>query len=372
LGFIGRKTEKNRQRRVYRQYDKHLQNRDISAEVFAMAQLPNRTRLNWQQLGSDLVHLHWISFLADYASFFGSIPDHVPIVWTLHDMNPFTGGCHYSDGCERFKSGCGNCPQIVAAEPDDVSFDSFQIKRRALANKNIHVVAPSEWLLALSKQSSIWPARTTFNVIKLGFDLNSFFPLDKQLARLKLGLTTDAVLIGFGAEDIRNRRKGFQHLINCLPQVKTSTPIECLVFGSGEIPDREGLPNMNQLGYVDSVQKQALIYSAADLVVVPSREDNQPQVGLEAMACGTPVIGFDAGGIPEYVRDGLTGWLVELGDEEQLAARISQLVDDADTRTSMSIRARAMMEAEFDIVTQADKYVSLYNDVCSSSNRKIA
>jgi len=372
LGIIGQKAEKRRKRKVYRQYDKHLKDRDKSAEVFAMAHLPEPTRLNWQQVNSDIIHLHWISYLADYPTFFGAIPDHVPIVWTLHDMNPFTGGCHYSNGCQQFNSGCGDCPQVVDADPRDVSYDSFRIKRRALASKKIHVVTPSQWLCDLAKQSSIWPAQTTFSVIKLGFELQKFRPLDQRLARLELGLSTDAVLIGFGAEDIRNQRKGFHHLIQSLPRIKTNSEIECLVFGSGEIPEVKGLPKMNSMGYVDSEEKQALIYSAADMVIVPSREDNQPQIGLEAMACGTPVIGFNAGGIPEYVRDGVTGWLAELGNEDELANRISQLVDEVDTRKNMSARARTMMQEEFDIVAQADKYISLYEKALSFKRRRIA
>lgn len=372
LGIVGREIHKRRQRKIHQQFDKHLKDRDPAAEVFAMAQLPQPTRFDWSTIDADVVHLHWISFLADYPSFFGSIPDDVPIVWTLHDMNPFTGGCHYSSGCKSFETGCGDCPQIVSPGPNDVSSDSYRVKRKVLARKNLHVVTPSHWLGELARKSKVWPPQTTFHVIKLGFDLKQFSPLDKQQARERLGIHSEAVLLCFGAEDIRNQRKGFQHLINCLPQVRSEHNIECLVFGTGKIPDTAGLPRMHHFGYVDSVDQQALIYAAADLVIVPSREDNQPQIGLEAMACGTPVVGFNAGGIAEFVREGITGRLAQLGNESQLAEKISKLVNDRDARKHMSTRARMMMQDEFDLAKQSELYITLYRNALSVSDRRSA
>ena len=174
-------------------------------------------------------------------------------------------------------------------------------------------------------------------------------------------------MIGFGAEDINNRRKGLQHLIPALENLNTQNKVESIVFGSGEIKSSSGQPKVNHFGYVDSEEKQALIYSAADLVVVPSREDNQPQVGLEAMACGTPVVAFDAGGIPEYVRDGKTGLIANLGDEAHLAERISTLVDNTDARLNMGRKSRLMMEREFEVNRQSQRYLELYQ-LASSGN----
>jgi glycosyltransferase involved in cell wall biosynthesis len=194
-------------------------------------------------------------------------------------------------------------------------------------------------------------------------------------AREQLGIDTDAVLIGFGAEDLKSERKGIRHLLNALriietqSEIKTESKIECLLFGSGKIVDTAGLPKLHQLGYVDSPAMQALIYSAADIVIVPSREDNQPQVGLEAMACETPVIGFDAGGIPEYVRDGKTGFVAELGNEVHLAERISHLADNRDLQILMGQAGRLMMEDEFEVGCQTQKYLELYQ---SATRRQLS
>jgi len=365
-GAVQRRMTKRRQRDIYESYNNHIALRPAGAETFSMAELPEPTKLNWNSINADVAHLHWISFFADYPTFFGSIPDHVPIVWTLHDMNAFTGGCHYSNGCTKFKFGCGGCEQLTNRNPRDVSATSFNVKRKSLKNKDVHVVTPSDWMRELAMQSKIWPDNTTFQTIRLGFDLAEFNPIQKSIARQKLGLGDDSVLIGFGAEDINNRRKGLQHLLPALSNLNTDKKVECVVFGSGKIEQTEGLPPIHNFGYVNSAEQQSLIYSAADMVVVPSREDNQPQVGLEAMACGTPVVAFNAGGIPEYVRDGATGLLAKIGDEQELAERIRWMVENELARSTMGDRARLMMEQEFELGAQSKKYLSLYQSIAQS------
>jgi glycosyltransferase involved in cell wall biosynthesis len=226
------------------------------------------------------------------------------------------------------------------------------------------VITPSRWLGDLAQQSDLWPNDTRFHVIRYGLDLKQFRAIDKQQARRELGLDTDAVLIGFGAEDINNHRKGFQHLLPALEQLQTDQPAECLVFGSGEIPDNfTALPPVHAFGYLDSPEKQVRFYSACDLVVVPSEEDNQPQVGLEAMACGTPVIGFDTGGIAEYVLPDETGLLAKLGDVEQLSHQIARLVDEPELRLQMGRNARRMMDDEFEVAAQTGKYLDVYREL---------
>ena len=358
---IARRMEKNRKRRVHRQYDMYLAGHDSGGEVFSMAELPDRTRLKW--VDTDILHLHWVSFFIDYPSFFASIPDGVPIVWTLHDMNAFTGGCHYSSGCTRFKSGCGSCGQIRNPGDSDLSRHTFKSKQKALRNKDIHVVTPSRWMGDLAQQSPIWPENTSFHVINLGFNLQQFEPVKKAKARSSLGIDQGPVLVAFGAEDIRNRRKGFHHLLASLKRLDEKQNVECLVFGSGEIEPDPDLPKIHRLGYINSTEKQKLVYSAADIVVVPSREDNQPQIGLEAMACGTPVVAFDAGGIAEYVRHGVTGHLAELGNEQDLAKKISALVADPQARIALGNRARLVMEHEFELQTQSARYLELYESI---------
>lgn len=357
---VQKRVDRRREKEVYQLYNDHIATRPPAQETFSMAQLPAPTFLDWKTVDADIAHLHWISFFADYPSFFDSIPSTVPLVWTLHDMNAFTGGCHYTNGCTRFKFGCGNCPQVTNSKPRDVSQATFNAKQSSLRKKQIHVVTPSDWMRQQAMESNIWPAQTSFRTIRYGLDLKLFRPLNKKESRLKLGIQSNAVLIAFGAEDVNNKRKGFQHLLPALANLQPQNDVECVLFGSGEIDSGAGVPHIHQMGYVDSEHRQSLIYSAADIVVVPSREDNQPQVGLEAMACGTPVVGFNAGGIPEYVRDGATGLIANHGDEAHLADRLSCLVDNQDARLSMGQQARLMMEREFEISQQSQKYTEFY------------
>jgi glycosyltransferase involved in cell wall biosynthesis len=196
----------------------------------------------------------------------------------------------------------------------------------------------------------------------LGFNLKKFYPVDKQHARQQLGIHSDAFLIGFGADDVRNKRKGIGSLLSALDSLSTNQEVEGLVFGSGEIQVPKGVNKIHQLGYVDSIDRQRLIYSAADVIVVPSTEDNQPQVGLEAMACGTPVVGFDTCGIPEMVRHGKTGLLAEAGNAENLAKQISWIIGNPMQRKQMGLEARKMMEHYHDSEVQAAQYIQLYEN----------
>ena len=206
-------------------------------------------------------------------------------------------------------------------------------------------------------------------MIRLGFDLKQLYPVETALARKQLKTDTDRVVIGFGAESINNHRKGFDLLLRALAQIKNRDAVECFVFGSGgEALNQMGLPKIRNFGFIDDQKTLQQFYSACDFVVVPSREDNQPQVGLEAMACGTPVVAFDVGGVGEYVRDGLTGLIANLAIESQLAEKIDQLVENHELRLAMSGHCRDMMEVEFNIDIQAQKYLDVYQSLLANQS----
>ena len=352
---------KRRRRRIHRLYNDHLESRDQQLETFAMAELPDPTVLDWNSIDADIVNLHWVSFFADFPSFFKSIPNHIPIVWTLHDTHAFTGGCHYTGGCMRFADGCGSCPQVSSSNPQDVSLASLLAKRKAYRSKTIQVVAPCAWMRDLAKRSSVWPSGTKFKKIEYGLQLEKFKPIDRNEARAALGLDPNKKLIAFGAMEIDNPRKGFKYLLTALEKVKASTvDCECLVFGSGKIQQTDRLPKINSLGFLDSAERLCQAYSAADVVVVPSIEDNQPQVGLEAMACGTPVVAFDACGLPEYVIDGKTGWLCPVADADALSEKI--MTSLGRSAKGFGAAAAKQIQTRFDLPQQTQKWLQLYRD----------
>jgi glycosyltransferase involved in cell wall biosynthesis len=305
-----------------------------------------------------LLHLHWLAGLIDYASFFGTLPDDYPIVWTLHDLLPMTGGCHYSAGCEAFVAGCGNCPQLSRRGERDLSQRYFQEKLSALRGKNLHVVTPSRWLAREAGRSRMLSAARSVQVIPNGLDTAVFAPSDRLSARRQLGLPADRVLVAFGAASVEVRRKGLAQILSALALLPAELGIEGVVFGEGALPS--GAPPVHALGYVSDAARQALVYSAADIVAVPSLEDNLPQTGVEALACGVPVVGFDVGGIPDFVRPGQTGLLARPADAADLARQIAWLAEHGHERLAMGHRAREVALREFGVQLQAQRYAALY------------
>ncbi|MEZ6093151.1 MAG: glycosyltransferase [Pirellulaceae bacterium] len=288
-------------------------------------------------------------------------------------MNPFTGGCHFSNGCTQFRKDCGNCGQVCNAEINDISAWNMGVKRNAFAGHKMNVVSPSEWLLREAKSSPVWPAQTSFLHIPYGLDVKRFHPIDKSLARKRLGLPDDRVIMGFGSDNLANPRKGFDYLSRAVKQLpRASDTLHGLVFGGGNVSTGAGLPGCSELGFVDNSEQLVLAYSACDFFVVPSLEDNQPQTAwLESLACGTPVVGFRSGGIPEIVRDSVEGLLVERASVKDLARAIEWMVRESETRSLMGRRARLRAVNEFNSEKQAKAYLTLYHELGHTSSTKI-
>jgi glycosyltransferase involved in cell wall biosynthesis len=344
---------------------RHLRNRPDGFEYFSTGRLRYATPWPADQLVGDVLMLHWIGKLVDYPSFFGSLPADRPIVWVLHDMNPFTGGCHFSAGCNRFMQHCGNCPQIASSSDRDITFQTLRMKRRLYEGLNLHVVSPSRWLSEQAKRSVPLAGAASQHVIPYGLETDRFAPADRREARNALGLDPGKTIVLFGAASSDNRRKGFQLLMEAWSRLP-SEQIQGVMFGAGEAPTVEaGQADIQHLGFIRDPDRLRLVYSAADLFVLPSLEDNLPQTGMEAMSCGTPVVAFAAGGIPDYVRPGETGELVPVGDSRCLAQTISRLVDDPQSRRRMGDNGRKMMLLEYSQPIESARYMELLQSLRS-------
>ncbi len=344
---------------------------------YTMFTLPRQARLTPREpsvLGGQILHLHWTTRLLDWPSFFASVPDELPIVWTLHDLNPMTGGCHYAGGCDAFESGCGNCPQLRGRGPRDLSWRMYRIKQAALQGKNLHLVAPSRWLAELAGRSPLLSTARSLQVIPYGMPVELLAPVDRRTARQALGLPEHVGVIGFGADyfGIQNRRKGFPELMRALQCLAGDSPLVCLAFGHGEVPASHGNVTYRSLGYLHEPRELATVYSAADVYVLPSLEDNLPITGLEAMSCGTPIVAFATGGIPEYVRPGETGWLAPTGDSAQLAQGLQWMLAHPVERERMGRAARDLTLREFHHARQAQKYVELYHSLWGAPSQQRA
>ena len=310
----------------------------------------------------DILNLHWVanSFL-DYESFFTKIPAATQVVWTLHDMNAFTGGCHYDAGCGRFTDSCGRCPQLGSNDREDLSKRIWQRKEKALSqldSSRLQFVTPSRWLGEELGRSSL-AGRFPRSVIPYGLDLNDFAPRDRAACRDILGLPLDAKVLLFVADGLNNERKGFALLTAALAALPRDEAYAILSVG-GSKPDIAVDVPWIHVRTVNNDRHLSVLYSAADVFIIPSLEDNLPNTVLEAMACGTPVLGSAIGGIPDMVRPGVTGMLVPPKDVAALASAIVQLLRNPEQLREMGLNCRRIALEEYSLEMQAHRYSRLY------------
>ena len=309
----------------------------------------------------DVLHLHWVAKFIDTTSFFQSLTAQQVVVWTLHDMNAFTGGCHFTGGCQQFVQGCGHCPQLPQPAANDLSSVGFAIKQNALRNINLHVVTASCWMSDQAKQSPIFAHAKSFRRIPYGLPLDQYTPVDRLKARQQLGLDPDAFVFAFGAADIENKRKGAKLLLDGLQQVADLPNVQGLVLGGGELPKTSTpLPPLRSLGFIKEVDRRVMVYSACDAFVLPSTQDNLPLTGLEVLASGTPIVGFNCSGVPDIVRPGETGLLAEPDNAMDLGNQLRYLAEHSDEARRMGTIARQVALAEYGDKREADDYIKLY------------
>ena len=312
----------------------------------------------------DVINLHWVGGLVDHELFFGALPADVPLVWRLADMGPLTGGCHYDGGCGKFHNVCGACPVLASGVDDDLSRRVWHRKHAALAHvasDRLTLVGPSRWIASQSRRSSL-VSRFPVQVIPNGLDTDAFAPRDRGFARQTLGVPADAKVVLFVAEATDVRRKGFHLLAAALA---TLTGVFLLSIGEREpkLPDAPTLPRLH-LGRVNYDRMLSVAYSAADVFVIPSLQESFGQTVTEAMACGTPVVGFDVGGIPDMVRPGETGELAPAGDAPALAAAIGRVLADPAYRDHLGGNGRRVAVAEYGLARQVGEFRALYESVC--------
>jgi glycosyltransferase involved in cell wall biosynthesis len=327
-----------------------------------------RTRLQDFGPRPDVVNLHWISRWIDQPSFFASLPMDLPVVWSLHDMNPFTGGCHHAGDCERFTTHCRECPQLKSPGPHDDAFRFFEIKKGCYAGKNLHVVSSSDWMNLQARRSALLRHATSFHTIPLGLDTQSFNPIDKSCARQALAIDSERFVVGFACADLSSNDKGGPLLVEALHALSNKAKVTLLVFGVGELPDSggrsepDGRYQLIELGTINSPRLQSLFYSACDVFAAPSRIESFGLTALEAMACGTPVVAFNTGGLVDVVADGETGLLeTKVRSVVGLRDQLDWMLQHPTERQNMGLAARQRVEKQFASTLMARRYVELYN-----------
>lgn len=312
------------------------------------------------RLRPDVVHLHWLGggFLS--LAELGRLPG--PLVITLHDMWWFTGGCHYTAGCDRHRDRCGHCPVLGSGRLRDLSTLHQRLKVRGLGRADVTWVAISRWIEREARSSRVLGAHPGL-VVPNGIDLDAFVPGDRYAARRSLGLPSDAKVVAFGAvAATSDPRKGFDLLVAALGRVRAKIPgaLMAVVFGDagrGEV----ALPfDARFLGTLADPSEVAQALGAADLVVVPSRQEGFGLVTAEAMACGRPVVAFEETGAEDLIEHRRSGWLADPGSADALAQGIEWVLSDGDRAARMGRRARGRVEARFDINQVARRYREIY------------
>jgi glycosyltransferase involved in cell wall biosynthesis len=320
-----------------------------------------------------VINLHWVAGFVDYMSFFSSVPQWMPVVWTLHDMNPFTGGCHYNADCQAYIDGCGSCPQLGSKTRHDLAYTIFKRKHYALARlpvRNLRIVTPSFWLAKAARQSKLL-GKFEVCVIPYGLDIETFQPRDKRAAREALGFGSDENVVMFVADNGgKHYRKGLDLLVSALDVYGNRQNVRLVTVGGGECILPTNLRHYH-IGQVYSDRILSIIYSAADIVVIPSRQENLGQTALEALACGTPIVGFRVGGMPDIARSGLTGLLAEPESVRDLRDCIAKLLTDSNLRREMAMNCRRVAKEDYSLELQAKRYLDLYKSLLAETGTRI-
>ncbi|MEI3651314.1 MAG: glycosyltransferase family 4 protein [Dolichospermum lemmermannii FEM_B0920] len=317
------------------------------------------------QINPDVINLHWIN--GGYLKIETIAKFNKPIVWTLHDMWAFTGGCHYNGDCMNYTNSCGACPQLHSNKKKDLSRWIWQRKTKAWQNLNLTIVTPSHWLAKCAASSSLLKD-VRIEVIPNGLDTKQYKPIEKSVARSILGLPEDKQLILFGAMSATSDpRKGFNFLQSALQNLSQSgwrERVELVVFGASQPknPTELGFKS-HYLGRLNDDISLSLVYAAADVFLAPSVQDNLPNTVMESLACGTPCVAFDIGGMPDMIEHQQNGYLAKAFDIEDLARGIAWVLEDKHRWVALSQRGREKVENDFTVKAQAEKYISLYQSL---------
>ncbi|HEY9630140.1 MAG TPA: glycosyltransferase family 4 protein [Coleofasciculaceae cyanobacterium] len=328
---------------------------------------------------ADLINLHWVTQFQSPATLKKLFALGKPVVWTLHDMCAFTGGCHYSAGCLKYEVDCASCPQLMH-DSHGLAAAVLQDKLDLFAEARLTIVTPSRWMAECARRSRLFH-NLRVEVIPNSLETDQFTPMDKSTAKQRFKIAPDTTTLLFGAFTAVEHRKGFAELLQatqqCLENPKfhalaAAGRLKLLCFGEPD-PLLESLPiPVHSFGTIASDDMLREIYSAADVFVLPSLEDNLPNTMLEAMSCGTPVLAFDVGGIPDVVIPGKTGWLVPVGDIAQMSEAILQTVLNPEKHQVLGASCRQLVEKEYAISVQTERYLALYQDVVDQGTMAIA
>jgi glycosyltransferase involved in cell wall biosynthesis len=318
---------------------------------------------------ADIIHLHWVNHgflnpwhIAEIAKL------KKPVVWTFHDSNAFTGGCHVRYACDHFQHECGNCPLLKHPSNKDYSYRIWKLKHAAYDKLDFTVIAPSTWMQASVMQSSLLKGKA-ISQIPNTLETGIFKPLDKQAAKAKAGFSKDKFIFLSGFMPSRkDMHKGTSYLLESLELLKIrlgkrAGDIELVVFGNRKTVDLPEFPfKTSFLGTISDDEQLANCYAAADAFLIPSLEDNLPYTVMESLSSGTPVIAFATGGIPDMVSHHYNGYLATYRSGESFADGMQWIIDHPD-RAGLQKQSRQSVMDKFSERIIAERHIDLYEQL---------
>ena len=340
--------------------------KNFSNTPWSIGWLPHNISKRILKINPDIVNLNWVGrgFLP-----IAELPKiKYPIIWTFHDMWAFTGGCHYAFDCKKYEKSCGQCPQLDSNNENDISRKIWEKKKKLWKNTNLTIVSPSRWLADCAKESSLFK-NLRIEVIPYTIDTEIFKPVDKYAARYILNIPKDKRIILFGGlSATSDKRKGFQYLIPALKKLEDygiNKDSEILIFGASKPKeDIETKFHTNYLGFINDDITLSIIYSAADVFVMPSIQDNFPNTVLESLSCGTPVVSFGIGGNLDMINHRENGYLAKPFEIEDLANGIKWILsEDNNIAKNLGVSARQKVEKEYNINKVTSMYLNLFGEL---------
>jgi glycosyltransferase involved in cell wall biosynthesis len=328
---------------------------------FVGSKTPFSSPVGWGNSGAfqdipvpDVWNFQWVSDFLNWELMLPWLAERAPVVWTLHDLNPLMGIWHYVPFDTELND-----------ERRRLEQEAVEFKRKALSKipkDRLTFVGPSKWMVEQCRRS---PVTEGFPVIHIpyGLDTAVFAPRDKRIIRSMFGIPDDVFVIGFLADSITDPRKGMSQLESAIRLLPASTPVHMLTVGRGYTP-KFSFPH-SHLGPLQNDFLLSFFYSACDLFVCSSLQDNLPNTVLESMACGTPVVAYETGGLPDMVREGESGSVVNpVGESAALAEAISRLLFERERLPMLRRNARDIAVAEYDLGIQSLNYKNVYEKKC--------
>jgi len=309
---------------------------------------------------ADVVNLHWTGNFLDYPSFFRK--NNKPLVWSLTDLNPFTGGCHYSNSCLKFiDDECDICPQLQGTINPSNSHLNFVKKKKALSRTKFKpvVVPPAKWLFNLSRKSELF-GKFKHSIIPHSSDEEVYKTLNKEDCKRSFNLPKNKIIFLFSASALSDLRKGFALLTAALQLINIEN-IHFLILGKKDIDIPITISDYTATGYLLDEAMISKAFNASDAVIVPSLEDNLPLTMIDSLMCGTPVISFDKGGMSTHIKNGFNGYKASALTAESLSKSILKFVEEKEKLNRKEISQAANLLYSKDVHCQ--QYIELYKNL---------